>query len=55
MNEYKNEVVAILQEMGKSFEWATWAIEQIDLFHYRQKYFASELASMITANTFMEK
>ncbi len=50
VDNYKNAVIKALQdEFGKSFEWAEWAVSQIDLAHYWRKCFASELADRIVA------
>lgn len=49
MNLEKQMLTKELQAKGKSYEWAEWAVNKIDLTHYLRKYFISELAELIIA------
>ncbi len=50
MNNFREAVIKALQnEFNKSFEWAEWAVSQVDLANYWQKSTASRLADKIVA------
>lgn len=48
--DQKQMVIKELVILGKSYEWAEWAVKQIDFAHYIKRYFVTELAELIIAH-----
>ena len=50
LEDYTYELTEELRNLGKSYEWAEWAIDQVHVPHYQRRLFADELAELIVTN-----
>ena len=44
---YHDKVVVAIEAMGQSAQFASWALDQVDVEHYHRKYKANELAALL--------